>query len=194
MILGPAARVMSLRDAGRKMSKSDPSEQSRVDLTDDAETIALKVRRAKTDPEPLPSEPAGLDGRPEAANLVGVYAALADMDVASVLREHGGRGFGAFKEALAERLVATLAPIAGELRRWLSDPAAIDAVLRDGAARAAAIGRPDRGRGRAPGGVSGRAIGGLPHLDAIVSVSKLRARQSDGASTPLLSSGLKERL
>jgi tryptophanyl-tRNA synthetase len=142
MILGPAARVMSLRDGAKKMSKSDPSEQSRIAIDDDADAIALKVRRAKTDPEPLPSEPAGLEGRPEAANLVGVYAALTDTDVAAVLREHGGKGFGAFKEALVERLVATLAPIAGELRRRLADPASIDAVLRDGAARASAIADP----------------------------------------------------
>ena len=142
MILGPAARVMSLRDGAKKMSKSDPSEQSRIDVTDDADAIALKVRRAKTDPEPLPHEPAGLEGRLEAANLVGVYAALTDSDAAGVLREHGGRGFGPFKEALTERLVAALLPIAAETRRWLSDPAAVDAVLRDGAARASAIADP----------------------------------------------------
>ena len=142
LILGPAARVMSLRDGSKKMSKSDPSDQSRVNLTDDADTIALKVRRAKTDPEPLPSEPTGLEGRPEARNLVGIYAALADIDLAAVLAEHGGKGFGAFKDSLAELLVARLEPIAAETRRWLADPAAVDAVLRDGAARAAAIAEP----------------------------------------------------
>ena len=142
LILGPAARVMSLRDGSKKMSKSDPSAQSRIDLTDDADTIALKIRRAKTDPEPLPDNPAALDKRPEARNLVGIYAALADTDPAGVLREHGGKGFGAFKEALAERLVATLAPIAAETRRLLADPASLDAILRDGAGRARAIADP----------------------------------------------------
>jgi tryptophanyl-tRNA synthetase len=138
VIMGVAARVMSLRDGSKKMSKSDPSEQSRINLTDDADTIALKIRRAKTDPEPLPSDPHGLEGRPEARNLVGIYAALADTDLAAVLREHGGKGFGAFKEALAELLVAKLAPIASETRRLLADPASVDRVLRDGARRAAA--------------------------------------------------------
>jgi tryptophanyl-tRNA synthetase len=142
LILGPAARVMSLRDGSKKMSKSDPSDQSRINMTDDAETIAQKIRRAKTDPEPLPTEPEGLEGRPEARNLVGIYAALADTDHAGVLREHGGRGFGQFKESLAELVVVKLAPIAGEMRRLLADPGAVDAVLRDGANRAAAIADP----------------------------------------------------
>jgi tryptophanyl-tRNA synthetase len=142
LILGPAARVMSLRDGTRKMSKSDASEQSRINLTDDADTIALKIRRAKTDPEPLPSEPAGLEGRPEARNLVGIYAALADTDYAGVLREHGGKGFGAFKEALAALLVDKLGPIHTEMNRLLADPGAIDAVLRAGSRRAAAIADP----------------------------------------------------
>ncbi|MBN8872248.1 MAG: tryptophan--tRNA ligase [Rhodospirillales bacterium] len=141
-IMGPAARVMSLRDGSKKMSKSDPSEQSRINLNDDADTIALKIRRAKTDPEPLPSEPDGLADRPEARNLVGIYAALTDGDAASVLREHGGKGFGAFKEALAALLVDHLAPIADETRRLLADPDHIDAVLGRGAARAAAIADP----------------------------------------------------
>src|SRR5579864_181847 len=98
LILGPAARVMSLRDGTKKMSKSDASDQSRINLNDDADTIALKIRRAKTDPAPLPSEPAGLEGRAEARNLVGIYAALAGTDLETVLREHGGQGFSAFKE------------------------------------------------------------------------------------------------
>jgi tryptophanyl-tRNA synthetase len=106
------------------------------------DAIALKVRRAKTDPEPLPADPAGLAGRPEAANLVGIYAALADTDAAGVLAEHGGKGFGPFKEALAGRLIEALAPIKAETARWLADPGAIDAVLRDGAARAAAVADP----------------------------------------------------
>ncbi len=142
VIMGVAARVMSLRDGTKKMSKSDPSDQSRINLTDDADAIAQKIRRAKTDPHPLPEAPAGLEGRAEARNLVGIYAALADSDLAGVLAEHGGKGFGAFKEALAERLIAHLAPIAAETRRWLADPGAIDAVLRQGAARAAAIADP----------------------------------------------------
>ena len=141
-IMGPAARVMSLRDGTKKMSKSDPSEQSRINMNDDADTIALKIRRAKTDPEPLPSEPAGLEQRPEARNLIGIYAALADMDHAGVLREHGGKGFGAFKEALSDLLVAKLAPIAAETRRYLADPASIDRVLGEGAARAEALADP----------------------------------------------------
>jgi tryptophanyl-tRNA synthetase len=140
--MGPAARVMSLRDGTKKMSKSDPSDQSRINLNDDSDTIALKIRRAKTDPEPLPSEPQGLDARPEARNLVGIYAALAGTDHAGVLREHGGKGFGAFKESLAALLVEKLSPIAAETQRYLADPAGLDVVLREGAARAAAIADP----------------------------------------------------
>jgi tryptophanyl-tRNA synthetase len=142
VILGVAARVMSLRDGTKKMSKSDASEQSRIDLTDDADAIALKIRRAKTDAEPLPSEPAGLEARPEARNLVGIYAALADIDPVEVLQQHGGKGFVSFKDALTELLVAKLAPIAAETRRLLADPASVDAVLREGARRAAAIANP----------------------------------------------------
>ena len=142
VILGPAARVMSLRDGTKKMSKSDPSEQSRINLNDDADTIALKIRRAKTDPEPLPDEPDGLTNRPEARNLVGILAALEDKSHADILREHGGKGFGAFKEVLTAALVETLAPIAAETKRLLADPASLDAVLRDGAHRAAAIADP----------------------------------------------------
>jgi tryptophanyl-tRNA synthetase len=142
VIIGPAARVMSLRDGSKKMSKSDPSDQSRINLNDDADTIALKIRRAKTDPDGLPSEPAGLEGRPEARNLVGIMAALADTDHAAVLREYGGQGFGTFKSALADRLVEQLRPIAAQTRRLLDDPAALDGILRDGAMRAAAIADP----------------------------------------------------
>ncbi len=142
LIMGPAARVMSLRDGTKKMSKSDPSDQSRINLNDDADTIALKVRRAKTDPEPLPSEVAGLEGRPEARNLVGIFAALEGTDHAAVLRDHGGKGFGDFKKSLADLLVEKLAPISAETRRYLDDPAGVDAVLRDGAERAAAIADP----------------------------------------------------
>jgi tryptophanyl-tRNA synthetase len=142
LIMGPAPRVMSLRDATKKMSKSDPSEQSRINLNDDADTIALKVRRAKTDPEPLPGDPAALEGRPEARNLVGIYAALSGTDQASVLREHGGSGFGTFKEALTVLLIDRLTPIARETERRLADPVGLDSTLRNGAARAAAIAEP----------------------------------------------------
>ena len=142
LILGPAARVMSLRDGTKKMSKSDPSDQSRINLNDDADAIAFKIRRAKTDPEPLPNDPDGLEARPEARNLVGIYAALAGTDADAVLREHGGKGFGAFKEALTALVVEKLRPIAAETRRLLADPGALDAILRDGAARAEAIAEP----------------------------------------------------
>jgi len=142
LIIGPAARVMSLRDGTKKMSKSDPSDQSRINLNDDADTIALKVRRAKTDPEPLPNLVDDLSNRPEARNLVGIYAALEDKGPADVLREHGGRGFGAFKEALTALLIDKLTPIAAETKRLLADTEAIDAVLRDGAGRAASIADP----------------------------------------------------
>ncbi len=142
LILGEAARVMSLRDGTRKMSKSDPSDQSRINLTDDAGTIALKIRRAKTDPEPLPGEPAGLEGRAEARNLVDIYAAMAGTDAQAVLAEHGGRGFGGFKDALAELLIAKLAPIAGETRRLLGDEGHLRGVLKAGAERAAALAEP----------------------------------------------------
>ena len=142
LIFGPATRVMSLRDGSKKMSKSDPSDQSRINLTDDADAIALKIRRARTDPEPLPHEPEGLEQRPEARNLVGIMAALLDQEPAAVLRDHGGKGFGAFKESLAAVVVERLAPIAAETRHLLADPASVDAVLRDGAARASAIADP----------------------------------------------------
>jgi tryptophanyl-tRNA synthetase len=142
VILGPAARVMSLRDGTRKMSKSDPSDQSRINLNDDADTIALKIRRAKTDPHPLPSEVEGLADRPEARNLVGIYAALTDTDPTAVLRQHGGANFGPFKNALAELLVEQLSPIASETSRLLSDEAALIGLLKLGAERAAAIAEP----------------------------------------------------
>ncbi|ATR21656.1 Tryptophanyl-tRNA synthetase [Roseomonas mucosa] len=142
LIQGVAARVMSLRDGTKKMSKSDPSDQSRINLTDDADTVALKIRRAKTDPEPLPSEARGLEARPEARNLVGILAAITDSTADAVLAEHGGKGFGAFKEVLAEALVAKLSPIQAEMKRLLDDPAAVDAALRQGAGKAAGIADP----------------------------------------------------
>jgi tryptophanyl-tRNA synthetase len=139
VIQGPATRVMSLRDGTKKMSKSDASDNSRINLTDDADTIAQKIRKAKTDPEPLPSEEAGLDPRPEADNLVGIYAALADKSKADVLQEFGGAQFSTFKTALADLSVSRLAPIAAEMKRLTADPAHIDAILADGADRAAVI-------------------------------------------------------
>jgi tryptophanyl-tRNA synthetase len=140
---GPAPRVMSLRDGTRKMSKSEPSDMSRINLTDDAEMIANKIRRAKTDPEPLPSEAKGLAGRPEAENLVTIYAALAGEPQDAVLREFGGGQFSRFKQALADVAVARLSPIASEMRRLLADVRHVDAVLADGAARARAIAKPN---------------------------------------------------
>ena len=137
-----AARIMSLRDGTAKMSKSDPSEMSRIELRDDADTIMKKVRKAKTDPEPLPSEAAGLEGRPEALNLVTIYAAMAGKSVSDVLSEHGGQGFGTFKLALGELLVETLRPITERFTGLLDDRGALDAILAKGAARAREIAGP----------------------------------------------------
>src|SRR5919202_5261263 len=139
LIHGPATRVMSLRDGSKKMSKSDPSDYSRINLTDDADTIAQKIRKAKTDPEPLPHEEKGLEGRPEAENLVGIYAALSGRSKADVLRDFGGGQFSSFKNALAELCVTKLAPIAGEMKRLVADPGHIDSILIDGSDRARAI-------------------------------------------------------
>jgi tryptophanyl-tRNA synthetase len=139
IIQGPGMRIMSLRDGTKKMSKSDASDYSRINLTDDADTIAQKFRKAKTDPEPLPSEEAGLEPRPEADNLVGIYAALADRPKAEVLKEFGGAQFSAFKGALVDISVAKLSPIAAEMKWLVQDPAYIDGVLADGADRAQAI-------------------------------------------------------
>ena len=139
LITGPATRVMSLRDGSKKMSKSDPSDFSRINLTDDADTIALKIRKAKTDPEPLPSEEAGLASRPEADNLLGIYAALTDVTREDALRAFGGAQFSTFKAALVDAAVARLAPIGSEMKRLVADPDYIDRVLRDGAERARAI-------------------------------------------------------
>jgi tryptophanyl-tRNA synthetase len=142
LIQGPAARVMSLRDGLKKMSKSDPSEYSRISLSDDADAIAQKVRKAKTDPEPLPTEKDGLKGRPEAENLVGIYAALNDSTPEAVLAEFGGAQFSGFKQALVDLAVAKLGPIGSEMRRLEGDPAYIDGVLREGSQRARAIAAP----------------------------------------------------
>ena len=141
LITGEATRVMSLRDGAKKMSKSDPSDYSRINLTDDADAIAQKIRKAKTDPEPLPSEEKGLETRPEADNLVGIYAALAGTSRGAVLKEFGNAQFSTFKTALVDLSVAKLGPINAEMKRLLADPAAIDAVLADGAARAQKIAR-----------------------------------------------------
>jgi len=139
LITGPATRVMSLRDGTKKMSKSDPSDYSRINLTDDADTIAQKIRKAKTDPEPLPSEEKGLETRPEADNLVGIYAALSGRTKTEVLREFGGGQFSSFKNSLVELCVARLAPISAEMKRLVADPAYVDRILIDGADRARAI-------------------------------------------------------
>ena len=166
-IVGPATRVMSLRDGTKKMSKSDASDNSRINLTDDADTIAQKVRKAKTDPEPLPSEEKGLENRPEADNLVGIYAALSERSKADVLKEFGGGQFSSFKNALVELCVAKLSPIASaefgggqfssfknalvelcvaklspiasEMKRLVADPGHVDKILVDGADRARVI-------------------------------------------------------
>jgi len=141
LISGPATRVMSLRDGTKKMSKSDASDYSRINLSDDADQIAQKVRKAKTDPEPLPSEEKGLEGRAEADNLVGIYAALAGRAKAEVLQEFGGANFSTFKNALVELAVEKLSPITAEMRRIKADESYIDGVLRDGSARASVIAR-----------------------------------------------------
>ena len=133
---------MSLRDGNAKMSKSDPSDMSRINLVDDADTMAQKIKKAKTDPEPLPSEEAGLAERPEAKNLVGIYAALSGETVAAVLAQYGGQGFGAFKPALADLLVAKLGPIRERFVALKDDREALDAILARGAAKARERGTP----------------------------------------------------
>lgn len=137
-----AARIMSLRDGSAKMSKSDASDMSRINLTDDADTIMAKVRKAKTDPEPLPESAAGLEGRAEARNLVGIYAALGDESVDAVLARFAGQGFGAFKPALGERLIEALAPISARFVALMAEPHALDAILERGAERARALAQP----------------------------------------------------
>ena len=143
IIQGPATRVMSLRDGSKKMSKSDPSDYSRLNLTDTADTIAQKVRRAKTDPDALPSEVAGLAGRPEADNLVGIYAALEKSTKDDVLRQYGGGNFSTFKNALVDLAVARLGPVGAEMKKLTADSVYIDSVLANGAARARAIAAPN---------------------------------------------------
>jgi tryptophanyl-tRNA synthetase len=137
-----AARIMSLRDGSAKMSKSDPSDMSRINLVDDPDTIMKKVKKARTDPEPLPSEEKGLEDRPEAKNLIGIYGALTGKSTAEVLADHGGQGFGAFKPALGELLVETLAPINARFLELKGDQEALDAILARGAAQARERGLP----------------------------------------------------
>jgi tryptophanyl-tRNA synthetase len=141
-IFGEATRVMSLRDGTKKMSKSDTSEYSRINMTDDADAVALKIRRAKTDPEPLPDTIEALEARPEADNLVGIYAALASETRETALARFAGQNFSTFKEALSSLSVEVLGKIGGEMRRLMADPGHIDSVLRHGAERAAAIAMP----------------------------------------------------
>jgi tryptophanyl-tRNA synthetase len=141
LIDGPAPRVMSLRDGSRKMSKSEPSDLSRINMTDDADTIVKKIRKAKTDPAPLPETLDELKGRPEAENLVGIYAALSDRTREDVIAEYAGQQFSVFKPALAELAVTVLAPITGEMQRLMDDPSHIDAILKDGSERANVIAR-----------------------------------------------------
>jgi tryptophanyl-tRNA synthetase len=139
VITGHGTRVMSLRDGQKKMSKSDESDYSRINLTDDADAIALKIRKARTDPDPLPQSLEGLKGRPEAENLVNIFAALADETPDRVIADYRGAQFSKFKEALADLAVTKLTPMAGEMRRLLADPAEIDCILHKGAENARAI-------------------------------------------------------
>ncbi|OHC74892.1 MAG: tryptophan--tRNA ligase [Rhodospirillales bacterium RIFCSPLOWO2_12_FULL_58_28] len=142
LIFGAAGRVMSLRDGSKKMSKSDPSDQSRINMTDSADDISRKIRKAKTDPEVLPDTPEGLDGRPEAANLIGIYAALSETSVEDICKRFGGGQFSAFKQELADLAVAKLAPIQDEMRRLMDAQDYVDGVLRDGVKKARAVAEP----------------------------------------------------
>ena len=142
VILGPGMRVMSVRDGTKKMSKTDESDNSRINLTDSADTIAQKIRKAKTDPLPLPEDKKGLEGRPEAENLMNIYAALSDSTQDAVLGEFGGKQFSEFKNALADLTVAKVAPVAEEMRRLLGDTAELDRILNDSAAKARAVAAP----------------------------------------------------
>ena len=142
LIQGPATRVMSLRDGQAKMSKSDPSDMSRINLTDDADAIATKIRKSKTDMGVMPEPGEALDDRPEVKNLIAIYAALSDQSREQVTAEFAGQGFGAFKPKLAELAVSSLAPVTAEMRRLMDDPAEIDRVLKSGAERAAEIADP----------------------------------------------------
>ncbi len=142
LIFGEATRVMSLRDGSKKMSKSEASDMSRINLTDGPEDIAKKIRKAKTDPDALPSEAKGLEDRPEAANLIGIYAALSNQSVDGVCGQFGGSEFSQFKKEMVDLAVAELSPITTEMQRLVADPGYVDGVLRDGAERAAALADP----------------------------------------------------
>ena len=142
VITGPGTRVMSLRDGAKKMSKTDESDNSRINLTDDADTIANKIRRAKTDPNPLPDSEKGFEGRPEAENLVNIYAGLAEQPVKDVVAKFAGQQFSGFKNELADLAVAKLKPIADEMRRLMADQAEIDRILAAGAEKARAKAAP----------------------------------------------------
>jgi tryptophanyl-tRNA synthetase len=142
LIFGAATRVMSLRDGSKKMSKSDPSDLSRITMTDDTDAIAKKIRKAKSDPDPLPASPEAFEGRPEAANLMGIYAALSDGDIKEVCEHFGGEQFSTFKQHLADLAVAKLSPIQDEMRRLMADPGHVDSVLNEGAERAQALAEP----------------------------------------------------
>jgi tryptophanyl-tRNA synthetase len=151
---GAAARIMSLRDGRSKMSKTDPSEQSRIHLTDSDETITQKIRKAKTDPDPLPEKPEGLESRPEAKNLVGIYGAVTGESVEQVLARFAGQGFGVFKPALAEKLVELIAPIRARLDDLRQHPDELDRILGDGAARASELGAPVLAKAKAAVGLT----------------------------------------
>ena len=142
LIFGAATRVMSLRDGSKKMSKSDPSDYSRITFTDDRDSIAKKLRKARTDADPLPETEEGLKDRPEAANLIGIYAALADLSKQAVLDEFAGAPFSTFKPALTDLAVDKFGPIGEEMKRLMADPAHVDAILKEGAERAAALSAP----------------------------------------------------
>jgi tryptophanyl-tRNA synthetase len=142
VIKGAGTRVMSLRDGSKKMSKSDPSDMSRINMTDDADTISKKIRKAKTDPEPLPSDLEGLECRPEARNLINIYAGLAGVSAEDVMRDMGGRSFSEFKPILADLAVERMAPISTEMSRLMQDVGEIDAILGRGSERAREIAAP----------------------------------------------------
>jgi tryptophanyl-tRNA synthetase len=142
IIQGPGARIMSLREGTKKMSKSDPSDMTRINMTDDADAILQKIKKATTDSLPVPESKEGLAGRAEVENLVGIFAAVTERSVEDILTEYGGKGFGVFKPALAEALSTKLAPIAAEMRRLNADPGALDAILREGADKARAVAQP----------------------------------------------------
>jgi tryptophanyl-tRNA synthetase len=142
LIQGPGARIMSLREGTKKMSKSDPSDMTRINMTDDADAILQKIKKATTDSAPVPESKEGLAGRAEVENLVGIFAAVTERSVEDILTEYGGKGFGVFKPALAEALSTKLAPIAAEMRRLNADPGALDAILKDGADKARAVAQP----------------------------------------------------